>query len=118
LRRGKEEDVDVIQKNIDTSLKLGKNDMVNPNEKGIKNSLFFRTHVSGIIESANVKHNNNYLISFTKETLFIVNTISFTVMIGKKKMGKYQDRVNLPVKAKVHMIILCGICRLNVVLEV
>ena len=58
LRRGKEEDVDVIQKNIENSLKITNNDLINPNDKGIKNSLFFRTHVSGLIESANVKFNN------------------------------------------------------------
>jgi hypothetical protein len=55
LRRGKEEDLDLIQKNIDNSMKINNNDLVNPVEMGIKNSLFFRIHVSGLIESANVK---------------------------------------------------------------
>lgn len=54
LRRGKEDDLDLVQKNIENSLKLNNNDIVNPNEMSIKNSLFFRLHVSGLIESANV----------------------------------------------------------------
>lgn len=50
----KEEETLLIQKNIDNSLKVNMNDMINPLEMNIKNSLFFRLHVTGVIESANV----------------------------------------------------------------
>ena len=53
-KKDKEEEMQLIQKNIDNSLKVNVNDIVNPLEMNIKNSLFFRLHVSGLIESANV----------------------------------------------------------------
>ena len=56
-----EEEMQLIQKNIDNSLKVNVNDIVNPLEMNIKNSLFFRLHVSGLIESANV---NRYVKIF------------------------------------------------------
>jgi hypothetical protein len=53
----KEEDIQQIEKNIENSLKVNANDLINPLETNIKNSLFFRLHVSGLIESANVQLN-------------------------------------------------------------
>jgi hypothetical protein len=120
LRRGKEDDIDAIQKNIDNSLKINNNDLINPGDMAIRNSLFFRIHVSGLIESANVYNNINLFTahSFMTETPFIANTILYTEMIGKKKMVRFQDRVNSLVKVKALMITLCGICHSNVVSEV
>lgn len=60
-RKDKEEESAMIQKNIDSSLKVNPNDVVDPLEMGIKNSLFFRMHVSGLIESASVSY---YMESF------------------------------------------------------
>ena len=51
----KEEELVTIQKNIENSLKITTTDVINPIEMGVKNSLFFRIHVSGLIESANVE---------------------------------------------------------------
>jgi hypothetical protein len=55
VEKDKEEEALLIQKNIDNSLKVNLNDMIIPGEMSIKNSLFFRLHVTGVIESANVK---------------------------------------------------------------
>jgi len=54
-RKNKEEESNQIQKNIDNSLKVNVNDVVNLQDMNMKTSLFFRVHVSGMIESANVK---------------------------------------------------------------
>jgi hypothetical protein len=57
---------------IKKSLQLNKNDMIDPLHPDPMRSLFFRLHVSGTIESANVILS---LYSFMKEMLFIVNMI-------------------------------------------
>jgi hypothetical protein len=54
----KQEEMQQIEKNIENSLKVNPNDLINPLETNIKNSLFFRLHVSGLIESANVNFFN------------------------------------------------------------
>ncbi len=53
-KKDKEEEMQLIEKNIENSLKVNPNDLINPLETNIKNSLFFRLHISGLIESANV----------------------------------------------------------------
>ncbi len=63
----------MIQKNIESSMKINNNDLINPIEMGVKSSLFFRLHVSGLIESANVYINNKN--SFMMAMLFFVNMI-------------------------------------------
>jgi len=54
INTNKEEEMANIQKNIENSMKINNEDLINPLETGIKNSIFFRLHVSGLIESANV----------------------------------------------------------------
>jgi hypothetical protein len=55
--KNKEQVTTEIERNIEISMKTNPNDIINPLELGLKNSLFFRVHVSGIIESANVSFN-------------------------------------------------------------
>jgi hypothetical protein len=68
---------------IKKSLQLNKNDMIDPLHPDPMRSLFFRLHVSGVIESANVFL---LLSSFMKEMLYSANMILFMGMSGRKKM--------------------------------
>lgn len=61
-----------LKNNIEAPIDINKNEMVNIQELGVKNSLFFRLHVTGLIESANVIF--KLMISFTKVMPFIANT--------------------------------------------
>jgi hypothetical protein len=54
-KKSKEEEMQMIQRNVDNSMKINSNDIVNPGEMNIKSSMFFRLHVAGLIESANVR---------------------------------------------------------------
>ena len=62
----------LTEKFIKNSLQINKQDLYDPMNPEPIRSLFFRVHVSGIIESAKVLIN---LYSFMKEMLFIVNMI-------------------------------------------
>jgi hypothetical protein len=84
-QKQKEEENAMIQKSIELSSKINKNDIVNSHDLGMKNTLFFRVHVSGIIESANVFIILINKISFLKEMLYIVNMTLYMELIGKKK---------------------------------
>jgi hypothetical protein len=72
-KKTKEEEMQMIQKNIDNSMKVNSNELINPGEMNVRSSMFFRLHVTGIIESANV--NIHIIFSFAMAMLYFVNTI-------------------------------------------
>jgi len=51
-----------------------------------------------------------------KETLFSANMILYMETTGKKKMGKFRDKVNTLAEVRVHLTILYGTYLLNVLL--
>ena len=71
--RSKEEENAMIQKSIEMTTKVNKREVVDTDELKMKSTLFFRMHVSGIIESANVFKDFDF--SFLMGMLFIVNMI-------------------------------------------